>query len=176
MTVLVAKHEKDQIILGADTGTFYGEYHKTHLDNHLGRMKIVSINDLTYSSTGQVSEAINFSLFCQTRKPESSNVLSIQRFFVDFGKWLKEQGIKEICKLENNYFLVFENKLFRFNFGAVSEILEGDYATDGAGFKESYMALYLGKTVKQAIDLTVKMNIWTSGDAQIVKINKTTKN
>ena len=34
------------------------------------------------------------------------------------------------------------------------------------------MAMYLGKSVKEAIDLTVQMNIWTSGEAQIVEIDK----
>jgi hypothetical protein len=172
MTVLVAKHEKDKIILGADTGTFYGDYHKVHLTNHKGRLKIMSVNDIVFSACGTVSESINFGLFCQTRKPESSTILGIQRFFVDFGKWLKDQGIKERIEIENNYFIVFCSKLFSFRNGATSEIVENDYATDGAGFKESYMALFLGKTVKEAIDLTVQMNIWTSGDAQIVEIEK----
>ena len=45
MTVLIAQHTKDKIILGADTGTFYGNYHKIHLNNHKGRMKIVEINN-----------------------------------------------------------------------------------------------------------------------------------
>lgn len=172
MTVLIAKHEKDQIILGADTGTFYGNYHKTHLTDHLGRKKIETVNDMTFSSTGTVAEVLNFSLFCQTRKPESADPLSIQRFFVNFGKYLRDEGIKTEAKVDNNYFLVFKDKLFSYAWGATSEIVEGDYATAGAGFKESYMALFLGKTVKQAIELTVKMNIWTSGEAQVVKIAK----
>jgi hypothetical protein len=37
------------------------------------------------------------------------------------------------------------------------------------------MAMHLGKSVKEAIDLTVQMNIWTSGEAQIVEINKNNK-
>jgi hypothetical protein len=172
MTVLIAQNLKGKIILAADSGAFYGSYHKIDITNHKGIRKIMSINDITYSSTGAVSELTNFGLFCQTRKPESANPLGIQRFFVDFGKWLKDQGIKEISQVGNNYYLVFEKKLFSFNSGAVSEIFEDDYATDGAGFKEAYMAMYLGKTPKEAIDLTVKMNIWTSGEAQIVEITK----
>lgn len=172
MTVLVAKNTKDKIILGADTGIFYGNYHKTHLTDHIGRMKIVSINGFHYSSTGLVSELLNFGLFCQTRKPERSDLLGIQRFFMNFGKWMQTEAMKKEVQIENNYFFVFEGSLFHFEGGAVSQINEGDYATDGAGFKEAYMALYLGKTVKEAIDLTVKMNIWTSGEAQIVEIPK----
>ena len=38
------------------------------------------------------------------------------------------------------------------------------------------MAMYLGKSVKEAIDLTIEMNIWASGQAQIVKIQKGNSN
>jgi ATP-dependent protease HslVU (ClpYQ) peptidase subunit len=172
MTVLIAQNTKDKIILGADTGIFYGHYHKVHLTDHKGRLKIMSVNDIIYSGTGSVAEIINFGLFCQTRKPERSDQLGIQRFFIDFGKWLREQNIEANGKVVNNYFLVFEKKLFHYNSNAVQEILEDDFATDGAGLKEAYMAMYLGKSVKEAIDLTVKMNIWTSGEAQIIEINK----
>lgn len=172
MTVLIAQNTKDKIILGADTGIFYGDYHKVHLTDHKGRLKIMSVNDIIYSGTGSVAEIINFGLFCQTRKPERSDQLGIQRFFIDFGRWLKEQNIELNGKVNNNYFLVFEKKLFHYSENAVREILEDDFATDGAGLKEAFMAMYLGKTVKEAIDLTVKMNIWTSGEAQIIEINK----
>jgi len=172
MTVLIAQNTKDKIILGADTGSFFGDYHKIHLTNHKSRLKIMSQNDITYCGTGLLSEIINFGLFCQTRKPERSDQLGIQRFFIDFGKWLKEQNIEIAGKIDNHYFIVFEKKLFHYQGGAVQEILENDFATDGAGFKEAYMAMYLGKSVKEAIDLTVQMNIWTSGEAQIVEIDK----
>lgn len=70
------------------------------------------------------------------------------------------------------YFLGFETKLFHFKDGAVAEILEDDFATDGAGYKEAYMAMYLGKSVEEAINLTIEMNVWASGKAQIVEIEK----
>ena len=95
MTVLVAQNTKDKIILGADTGCFYGvSGSKFHLDNHKGRLKIMQVNDVVYAGTGLVSEIINFGLFCQTRKPERNDQLGIQRFFIDFSKWLKDQNIE----------------------------------------------------------------------------------
>lgn len=172
MTVLIAQNTKDKIILGADTVTFYGNSgSKFHLTDHKNRLKIMSVNDIIYAGTGSVSQVINFGLFCQTRKPERSDQLGIQRFFIDFSKWLREQDIQFNSEL-NNYFLVFEKRLFHFERGAVQEILEDDFATDGVGFKEAYMAMYLGKSVKEAIDLTIKMNVWASGEAQIVEIQK----
>ncbi len=171
MTVLIAQNTKDKIILGADTGLFRGGDNKFHCGNHQIQQKIASVNNIVFSSTGRQSEQINFALFAQTRKPERSDQLGIQRFFVDFGKWLKEQNIEKDGTICNHYFIVFEKKLFHYN-GAVQEILENDFATSGAGFNEAYMAMYLGKSVKEAIDLTVQMNVWTSGEAQIVEIDK----
>jgi hypothetical protein len=172
MTVLVAQNTKNKIILAADTGAFYGQYHKIHLDNHKGISKITQINDLVISSCGCSAELTNFLLFCNTRKPEGIKLIDIHRFFMSFGKWMKEEGVKEKNEVNNNYFLIFDKKLFHFSGGATKEILEDDFETDGAGFKEAYMAMYLGKTPKEAIDLTVEMNIWTSGEAQVVEIDK----
>lgn len=173
MTVLIAQNTKDKIILGADTGCFYGDSGaKFHIDNHKNRLKIMQINDIVYAGTGSVSEIINFGLFCQTRKPERNDQLGIQRFFIDFGKWLREQNIEPNGKVNNNYFFVFEKKIFHLQSGAVSEILEDDFATDGAGYREAYMAMYLGKSVGEAINLTIEMNVWASGKAQIVEIEK----
>ena len=171
MTVLIAQNTKDKIILAADTGLFMGNS-KLHFSNHKMQKKILTVNDITFSSCGYYAEQINFVIFCLTRKPESANILGIQRFFIDFGKWLKEQSLSEKGDLRNHYFFVFDKKLFHSQDGGIQEILEDDYATDGAGYKESYMAMYLGKSPKEAIDLTVQMNVWTSGEAQIVEINK----
>jgi len=169
MTILIAKNTKDKIILGADTCAFQ-DYFKKRLDKKNMPLKILSENGMTFSSTGSYSESINFSLFCSTRKPESSKILSIQRFFLDFQKFLKENCFSE--RIENNYFFVFEKKLFHYAFSSVREITEDNYECDGAGYKEAEMAMFLGKDVKEAIEITIEFNVWTSGEVQIVEILK----
>ena len=129
MTILIEQKTKDKIILGADTGCFYGNSgFKFHIDNHKGQFKIMQVNDIVYTGTGSLSEIINFGLFCRTKKPERSDQLGIQRFFIDFGKWLKEQNIEPNGTVKNHYFVVFEKRLFHFEECAVSEILEDDFA------------------------------------------------
>lgn len=175
MTVIVAQNTKDKIILAADTGSFYGSSgHKRHLENHIGRLKICTANDITYASTGSVAEINNFRLFCSSKKPESSTELGMQRFFVDFGTFRKNMNLNQgdNALVANYYFIVYEKKLFHFQAGGVAEIFEGDFATDGAGYRESYMAMHLGKSPKEAVDLTIEMNIWTSGKTQVVEIKK----
>lgn len=174
MTVLIAKNEHDKIILAADTMAFHG-YMTKDLAHHKGIMKIMLINGMHYSSCGKVSEIHNFRLFCSSRKPETSNVISIQKFFVDFSKYLKELNLSSKAEenaIRNNYFLVFEKKLFHFCYGGTEEIFVGDYATDGFGHKEAYMAMRLGKSPVDAIKATIELNVWAGGEPQVVEIEK----
>lgn len=174
MTVLIAVNQKDKIILGADSCTFRG-YNKIDLNNHKGRSKIEQINDIIFCSTGRVAEINNFLLYCSTRKPESNSLISIQRFFNEFGTYLTEMVKKEL-QIENNYFLVYKEKLFCYNNGAVNEILIDDYATLGAGWLEAYTALYLGKTAREAIQVSIDLNVYAGGEPQVLEITKTTFN
>ncbi len=170
MTVLAAKNQKDKIILGADSCSFRG-YNKINLNNHKGRSKVENINDITFCSTGRVAEIHNFLLYCSLRKPESNSLISIQRFFNSFGKYLVEEVDKDE-KINNSYFIVYKEKLFCYNNGGVSEILEDDYGTLGAGWQEAYTCLYLGKTVKEAIQVSIDLNIYTGGQPEVLEISK----
>jgi len=175
MTVLIAQNTKNKIILAADSGLFQGD-RKTHATNHKNWLKIRQINDITFSACGHLNDIINFELFCSSRKPESDSVLSMQRFFIEFIKWLKENGLlQEGEVLDSNFFICYNKKLFHYMDSSVYEILENEFQTDGAGKFEAYMAMYLGKTPTESIELKNKMNVWTSGDVQIVEIKKRTR-
>ena len=172
MTVLVAQNLKDKIILASDTGVFQG-INKTHHANHKNLGKIRNINSIIFSGCGYLKDTINFELFCSLRKPESDSVLSIQRFFVDFNKWLIENNLlKNNEKIDSNFFICYNKKLFHYLEECVYEIPENEFQTDGAGKFEAYMAMFLGKTPKEAIKATIEMNIWTSGEIQEIIIKK----
>ena len=172
MTVIIAQNLKDKIVLSADSSVFQG-HNKYHSNNHINWRKIRQVNGITFSSCGLLKDIINFELYCSTRKPESNTALSMQRFFVDFKKWLNENKlITDNDSLNSNFFVVYDGMLFHYMEGAIYEIIKGEFQTDGAGKCESYMAMYLGKTPKEAVELTIKMNVWTSGETQIVEINK----
>jgi len=134
MTVLIALHTRDKIILGAYTESL--------------TRAIRTINDITYSSYGSESEAVHFESFCQTNKPEHSDQIGIQRFFNNFYKWLDEGHT--VLRTKTNYFIVFEERLFHYCDGATVEILAGDFRIDGAGLTFSWLTVNSLKSVQEA--------------------------
>lgn len=169
MTVIIAQNNKDNIIIASDSGLYRG-HSKTHGgESHQKLSKTQQINGMTIASTGYLSDFLNLIVFAETRKPESDSLISIQRYFVDFNKWLSDQ------KLEfkgTNFFLCYKNKLYHCMEGAVYEILEGEYQCDGAGHVEAYTAMHLGKTPKQAVKISSELNIYVSGEVIEFKIDK----
>ena len=166
MTVLAAQKTKDKIILGADKGAFYKNGFKKN-----GFNKIIKVNDLIFSFTGPIDELQIFELYASCRKPENNSILGITKFFIDFQKYCRlDLQIDNNFKVEGHYFLVFDKKLFHYN-SSVKEIKENEFETDGAGFQEAYMCMFLGFDVKTAIEKTIECNIWTSGGVDIVEID-----
>lgn len=164
MTVLAVKNYKDRIELAADSGVFNGWWKEENF------IKIVEINNMIFMSAGSVSEQNLLELFCVTRKPESNQKLDILRFFSEFRNWqIKEFSIKfedgDIIK--NEYFFYFDHKIFKIGHTfTISEILEGEFSSEGAGRQEAKTALYLGHSPKEAVDICVKLNVWTAGKTQ----------
>lgn len=170
MTVLIAKNEKDKIILGADTGEFQGHHKKDMADKK--ESKIVTVNAIVFSSTGYVAEQSLFRLYCDSHSPESNTEMSILRFFYDFGRW-KNDITKSSEPINNNYFFCYKGKLFWFNGGCVKQVPEGCFETDGCGCSEAYMAMRLtGGDVKKSISETIEMNCFVSGRVDIFEIDK----
>lgn len=171
MTVLIAQNLKDEIIFAADSCAFTGQT-KRHAAKHSNWKKIKQVNGIVFSTCGYMRDCINFQLFCSIRKPESNTVLAIQRFFMEFKNWLSENKIGVNKELVSNFFISYRNKVFHYVDGAVCEIEEGEFQVDGAGLSEAYMAMYLGKSPQEAVELTVRMNVWTGGEAQVVRLKK----
>lgn len=172
MTVLVVKNYKNRIELCADSGVFYG-YSGSKEENST---KIFQVNNITFMSTGYVSEKNFLELFCSTRKPESNKVLDILRFFSDFRKWMISEfnccfEKDEIIK--NNYFFYFDGIIYRITSNlTIKEIKEGEFDSDGAGYREARTALYLGHSPKEAVRICIKLNCWTAGKVQEKTIYK----
>jgi len=169
MTVIIAQNNKDNIIIASDSGLYRG-YSKIHGgENHQKLSKNKQVNGITIASTGYKADSLNFDVFVETRKPESNSLLSMQRYFVDFRKWLSDQSLEF---KGTNFFLCYKNKLYHYMEEAVYEILENEYQCDGAGSVEAYTAMYLGKTPKQAVKIASELNIYVSGEVIEFKIDK----
>lgn len=171
MTVLIAYKDKEKIILGADKGVFYGDtgFKSNNYD------KIVNINDIIIAYTGKVAIFNFLKLFISTKKPEMANEIGMTRFCLDFYKFcsddLKISTAYNDIYNESSFFIVYQKKLFVYRFGAVSEIKCG-FETLGAGFREARTAMsLLNNDVRKSIKKTIEMNIYTSGEVDILEID-----
>ena len=178
MTVLAVKNYKDRIEIATDSGVFYGE--SGFKENN--SIKIIEVNKIIFSSTGFVSEKNFLELYCSTRTPESNKKLDILRFFSNFRKWQISEFSVNFEKTEiikNNFFFYFNGKIYKITSNlTIEEIKEGEFDSGGAGYREAKTALYLGKTPREAVEVTLKVNAWTSGKVQekiIYKNNKEKK-
>lgn len=174
MTVLAIKHYKDRIEVATDSGTYWGgtgmkEDGKTKERRHC---KILSPKTyLHFMGTGFLSETHLFELFCTKHDPETNTRHGILRFFSEFIKWKKEFTDK--LEQNNAYFLIYQKIPYLIDGGFdIQNIEVGEFKTLGAGMQEAKCALYLGKTPKEAVELTLKLNSWTSGKVQELVIKK----
>lgn len=169
MTVLAVKNYKDRIVFAADSCCFIKESKRDNID------KIIQVNDIVFMSSGTLSELNFFELFCSTRKPESSKRLDILRFFIDFRKWQIETlnvSFDEYI-INNTYIIYFDKKLYKVERDLlITEVKEGGYITGGYGHVEARTAMYLGHSPKEAIEVCVKLNVWTAGETKELVIYK----
>jgi len=178
MTVLAVKNYKDRIEIATDSGGFYGN--SGAKDENF--QKLFEVNNIIFCSTGSCSESNQFELFCQNRKPEGNKRLDILRFFVEFRKWIISEfskTFKDDKILENNYFFYYQEKLYHiWNNLDIYEIKEGEFDSNGAGFREAKTALYLNKSPREAVEVCIKINCWTAGKIQekIIYKNKNKRN
>jgi hypothetical protein len=164
MTVLVAQHLKDKIILTADRAVFRG-YLKVRSEN-----KIIQINEITFAGTGRTAISKYLEMYCQNKRPENNDGVSVLRFFAEFQEFLDKYKTN-LRYDENNFFFVYKQTLFQVGDG-VREIKEGNYDTLGAGTNEAAMCMHLGLTPKEAVLKTIEMNVWTANGCQEVIIDK----
>ena len=172
VTVLACKNYKDRIEISADSGVFWGL--SGHKENNL--IKIHEINSIIFASTGWVSESNLFNIFCATQKPAGIKEIEILNFFVVFREWQQNKlkiifESKEVIK--NDYIFVFEYELYIVNSNlTIRRILVGEFDAIGAGMVEAKTALYLGKKPKEAVEVCLKLNCFTSGIIQEKIIKK----
>lgn len=151
MSVIAVKITPHTICIGADSIIVRGG---TQEKKHL---KLFSINQFTIGVVGSAQNAGLLRLFCGTHSPKASCEESVLEFISEFQSWLKlKTGEDSIDDLE--CILVFEGNAFYIQSFFVSKILK--YQAIGAGETFALSALYLGKTVKQALLAACHLSVY----------------
>ena len=169
MTTIVAKKENGYIHLCADTRVTY-DYER--IDSNVGGCKLeklVKINNEFYiASCGESSLSIYGELFARTTLPESIDIKHIIEYMFKFRQYYK--SMTDLKEIRGNGFIIFKDKIFQIFYDS-NEVFEmEDFVACGSGRYYAIAALHLGKSAKEAVELSCKLDAFSELPIQEYKI------
>lgn len=156
MSIVVAKVFDNRIEFAADS-QISGHY---LIFPDQGYQKLRRINDIVLGFSGNVEECNYMTYYMKTHLPEGNDELDVIRYLVEFAKFKKE-----LCgdaTLRSQYLIAYGGKLFEADGLSVIEIK--DFAAIGCGRDFGYVALYLGHSVREAVEVAIKLDPYVGGD------------
>lgn len=161
MTVIAARVRKDEIQFAADSMVAVG--YRRHCSETISEVKLYKNDWFTWGCSGTVHEANWFAVFASTRKPASCTEIGVSELLLDFVEWTRKK-IGEFNS-RNSYLIAFENKLFEVFPGIdVSEVSK--FSAIGSGCDFALAALHLNHSVREAVEVAKKLNVFCGGDTQ----------
>ncbi len=161
MTVIAIKVENDKITIGADSQLTKGSSQRQEKG-----VKLFEVHGMVVGMTGNVMIIGLFRMFATTTKPKSATEADLIQFMADFNEFLRKRDEKNNCE----FLLVFEKKVFYIADLLVLEIT--DYYTLGTGEDYAMSALYLGNSVKEAIQAACHLSIYCEEPIEIIQVLK----
>lgn len=166
MSVLAVKNYKDKIVIGADT-----QVTRRMTMDKITKLFVDENKNLYYGMAGSCDEVTAFQVFLKTNIPAGSTIKDLHEFFTKFAKFKK--NFTGNWKLDNYYLIVFENIPYFVDNGLyIKEIKTGDYKAIGSGYVETETVLYLGKIVKESLEVACEKNIYCNTPIDIYTIKK----
>lgn len=155
MSVVVVRKTDKKIKIAADSIVVAGY---TQLEKTLKCSKLFKVNDMIVGGVGSAAENLLLENFCLTHKPNAPTEREILNFFVEFNTYLTDLGLS---KYTNDFLVCFAGKVFHAAQNLfVAEVQ--DYAAIGAGQDYSLAALYLGHSVKEAVETSCHLCTFVS--------------
>ena len=165
MSVAAVKICDNKIVLGADSVTIRGStQNNRNIDAKIRQIE----KGFSFAGAGTAMEIEMFYLFCKTRKPLDNQEESILTFFEEFREWLKKRT--DISKIENSYIVIYKGKAFYFSQFYLKEVK--NFESIGAGADFALAALYLEKTVEDAIETACNLSIYCEKPVNIIEEEK----
>lgn len=155
MSVVACKILKDRIEVCADSIIISRGANE---QNNLKGEKIWASDEMIVGSSGSLSEALLFELFCKTHKPSSPESRDILEFLGVFADWLKKKTDK--WSIGNSYIFAFQGRVYHFYGFNFSEI--NTFDAIGAGCDYAIAAMHLGHSTKEAIKVACAISVYCS--------------
>jgi ATP-dependent protease HslVU (ClpYQ) peptidase subunit len=151
MSIIAVKKYTDKIQICSDSQITRGNNKNTTSN------KLCYINDdFIIGSVGLLNEGNLFNYFCKNHFPNRNDTLAILDLILEFNDW-KEKKIKNSV-IENHHIIIFDKTIYSHENFDVREIT--DYHAIGSGYNEALTALYLGKTVKEAVQVACELTLY----------------
>ena len=170
MTTIVAKKENGYIHICANTRVSYGYERGDSKVGGCNLDKLVKINDECFiASCGEASLSIYNELFSRINYLEGTDIKHIIDYMFKFRQYFK--SMTEIKEISGYGFVVFKDKIFQIIYDS-NEIFEmQDFVACGSGRYYAIAALHLGKSAKEAVELSCKLDAFSELPIQEYKIN-----
>jgi ATP-dependent protease HslVU (ClpYQ) peptidase subunit len=166
MSVVAVRKESSKITIGADSIRISGW--GTQEKDKLAKLFRVS-KDLVVGTVGDAAIHSLFREYLKNHLPKSNTEYGWTNLIGEFSNYLND--LKNAPKLENSAFIVVDKqKVFYIASYFVREI--NDYYAIGAGMDYALSALYLGSTVKKAIEAACHLSIFCEKPAYVIEIKK----
>lgn len=157
MSVVVVEKQNDKIILCSDSCISYG-YQK--ITNSTIENKLFKVNNIYCGVCGKLPEANYFRYFLKTHKPAAATEEAFMDLMVDFKLW-KADKMKEDSEPNNDYLIVYKNKIFWINNMTVNEIV--DKFAIGCGAMAATGALLAGADAEKATEIAMECIQYVDG-------------
>ena len=167
MSVVACKVTKNGYEVAADSITTRG-YTQSKGQN-VNHSKLFEVNEMVIGGVGLAQESSLLRLFAQQTRPKRADEDGILEFLSEFADW-KDKKTKK-GGIQNSYILGFDGKAFAISQWFVAEVLT--YQAIGAGQDFALAALYLGKSVSEAVETAIELSIYCESPVQL--ISKETK-
>ncbi len=155
MSAVAVKKEKGKITIGADSILVSGYTQEKDTKAKLFR----STPDFIFGASGMAADGELLNIFAKTHKPKAATEEAIIDFFNEFLGYLRGTMGSPAINLDNtNYLIVFKRRIFFFHNFYIREIK--DYYAIGAGRDFALAALYLGQSVRKALEAACHLSVY----------------
>ena len=151
MTVIAVDVRGKDIVIGADSQITQG----WHMRIDKAAKLHTSPTGVTFALTGYAEMAALLRLYTHNHQPRESTEYGITQFYTEFRKWANEETDEP--KLDGHFFLIYQGRAWSVADYYITEVTS--FAAMGSGMEYAEAALYLGKSVKDAIKAACHLSI-----------------
>lgn len=158
MTTIAAKIIDDTIYIGADSRVSFG-YEYTKVDQTMESSKICEGSDMVIAGTGTLSECSLIQLYAKDHSIGCGGQLRVLEWLLEFSKWKKSKV--DDYSINNSYIIAHKSGLYK-TWGTSVELMK-NFTALGSGGSYAFTALHLGKSLREALEVSCELDPYTEG-------------